>query len=258
MKSPAFQFYPNDWLSSRSVRLMDAEQRGWYIQLLCEAWQSVPQCTLPNDPEILWKLAGAKDKESFNERSNLVLTNFQQRSNMLFNARLERELIKQKVFSKQRSFAGKKSAEKRKRTLTSVESSLNENPTGGQRDSNITSTSTITSTTTVKREPPPLGKLTDLWKIGYKEAFGVEYAFQPKDGVAAAGLLKSSGMTPEALVEVARKAWGMREKFYCKNSVSLPSFFSQFNSIRSEIGGLKAAPSQEVSLRPSPLAQEAL
>lgn len=242
MKSPAFQFYPNDWLSSRAVRLMDAEQRGWYIQLLAEAWQSVPQCSLPNDPEILWKLAGAKDKEWFNERSNLVLTNFQQRSNLLFNARLERELSKQKVFSKQRSLAGKKSAEKRKRTLTTVEIPLNENPTEGQREINSTITSTITSTTTEKKTPSPTREFTDLWKSQYLETLGQPYMFQEvKDGSAVARLLKV-GLPPAHLIEIAKKAW-RHNGWYCqKHSKTIATFTSQFNSIRDEVGELSVKP----------------
>ena len=50
--SPAFQWYPKDWLSSLAVRNFDAEQRGWYIQLLNEAWENTPQGTLPDDPDV--------------------------------------------------------------------------------------------------------------------------------------------------------------------------------------------------------------
>lgn len=34
-KAPAFQFYPRDWLSSTSVRLMTFEERGILLELLC-------------------------------------------------------------------------------------------------------------------------------------------------------------------------------------------------------------------------------
>src|SRR3990167_9118902 len=84
-KSPAFQFYPSDWISSRAVRMMDAEQRGWYIQLLAEAWESDVQGSLPNDDALLRKLAGMNissiDAElSSKERWEFVKNQFRLRS----------------------------------------------------------------------------------------------------------------------------------------------------------------------------------
>lgn len=61
-KSPAFQFYPRDWLSSWRVQSMTPEQRGGYIQLLCHAWLQNPQGTLPDDPKILAQMSGLNDR----------------------------------------------------------------------------------------------------------------------------------------------------------------------------------------------------
>ena len=36
---PWFKFFATDWLSDANVRLMTSRQRGWYIDLLCWAWQ---------------------------------------------------------------------------------------------------------------------------------------------------------------------------------------------------------------------------
>jgi uncharacterized protein YdaU (DUF1376 family) len=117
MKSPAFQFYPKDWLASRSVRLMTDQQRGWYIQLLCEAWESEVQGTLPNDPKILWKLAGAASEQVFNACSTPVLQMFRISGDQLIHDRLVREIVKQKVWSEHCSNAGKLSAEKRRQAI---------------------------------------------------------------------------------------------------------------------------------------------
>ena len=38
-KSPAFQFYPNDWLSSPRITMMSPAEEGAYIRLLCYDWQ---------------------------------------------------------------------------------------------------------------------------------------------------------------------------------------------------------------------------
>lgn len=53
----AFEFFATDWISATS--LMDAEQRGWYIQMLAWAWgNSKIQGTLPADEEELLQIAG--------------------------------------------------------------------------------------------------------------------------------------------------------------------------------------------------------
>lgn len=58
-RPPAFQFYASNWISSTS--LMDAEQRGWYIQLLAWAWGNSPvQGCLPDDEDELYLIAGNK------------------------------------------------------------------------------------------------------------------------------------------------------------------------------------------------------
>lgn len=51
----AFLFKPEKWSSSNAVRNMGAEQIGWYIQLLSDAWDSkkTPQGTLPDDKNSL-------------------------------------------------------------------------------------------------------------------------------------------------------------------------------------------------------------
>jgi hypothetical protein len=74
----AFHWFPfryKEWFANRSVRLMKDFQKGWYISLLIECWMS--EGTLPNDPEILWQLAGADSREKFEAHSQLVLNEFE-------------------------------------------------------------------------------------------------------------------------------------------------------------------------------------
>ncbi len=70
-KSPAFQLYVNDWLGSQRVRMMDAEQRGWYFQLLAYAWHGDPSCSLPDDDTYLQRLVEARPRESPMDDSSL-------------------------------------------------------------------------------------------------------------------------------------------------------------------------------------------
>ena len=54
MKSPAFQFYPADYLADAKVQLMTLEEEGAYIRLLCYCWR---EGHLPNDDVALSRLA---------------------------------------------------------------------------------------------------------------------------------------------------------------------------------------------------------
>ena len=51
-KSPAFQFYPAEWLSSLQIAVMRPEHEGAYIRLLCYCWSS-GDCAIPDDDEQL-------------------------------------------------------------------------------------------------------------------------------------------------------------------------------------------------------------
>ena len=61
-KSPAFQFYPKDWLSSQRVAAMSSAQKGVYIDLLCHAWLA-DDCGLPDDDKVLLRLSKADHRK---------------------------------------------------------------------------------------------------------------------------------------------------------------------------------------------------
>lgn len=110
-KSPAFQFYPKDWLSSRNVRRMTPEQRGGYWELLAHAWLD-DGCSLPDDDNELAFLSGLGDR--WPECSENIRRCFEKKGNKLYNTRLLQEADKQEAYRKQCSDAGKRSAEVRK------------------------------------------------------------------------------------------------------------------------------------------------
>lgn len=55
-KIPGMYFYPADWLVAPEVRGMTDQQYRAYHTLLCTAWISTPQATLPNTDEELARL----------------------------------------------------------------------------------------------------------------------------------------------------------------------------------------------------------
>ena len=112
MKSPAFQFYANDWLSSPSVMLMSPAEEGAYIRLLAIDWA----CDgIPDNDEVLAKLSRLGD-EWCKGGYSLVKECFKphpKKEGYLTNARIESERKKQNDWAKKSSQGGKKSAAKR-------------------------------------------------------------------------------------------------------------------------------------------------
>lgn len=183
MRTPAFQFYPSDWLGSRSVRLMDAEQRGWYIQLLAESWESDTQATLPNDDALLRVLAGMNTRSTgVDERWEFVKKQFKKRGQIVYNERLMDEVAKQEENREKKRKAGEASAEARRAKREDIKTQhLNSNgarqqkstrvekrspsvPTEGQQNPTLQSSSSISSSasTSNKKEPPAHAELMDF------------------------------------------------------------------------------------------------
>jgi uncharacterized protein YdaU (DUF1376 family) len=95
---------PRDFMSSPDVEIMTCEEVGSYFLLLQKAWLGGENCTLPNDPARLAKLARVE------KVSELVLSKFMQdKDGRLFNERLKSEWDFAVKRSKDASKAAKKS-----------------------------------------------------------------------------------------------------------------------------------------------------
>lgn len=127
-KSPAFQFYPSNFLGSPSVRGMTAPELGVYILLLCLDWEldgftmeeASQLATSQRIPPAQFKAAWQKVRECFAEKRGRFR-----------NGRLDDERAKQKEWRRKSSKGGKLSAEKRaKGTSTTLEPPLENGSTG--------------------------------------------------------------------------------------------------------------------------------
>jgi hypothetical protein len=107
-KSPAFQFYPKDFLSDAKVIMMSREARGAYITLLCIDWLEdgfrkdlLPQYAgITNDGSAIAQLC-----ECFIAHPS--------KDGYVTNPRLQKERKKQEDYSKERSGSGKRGAKAR-------------------------------------------------------------------------------------------------------------------------------------------------
>ena len=114
-KAPAFQFYPNDFLSDANVISQSMQERGVYITLLCVCWQ---QGSLPSDVAPLARFCGLP-LQTFRKLWPAVQLCFQVSANgeRLVHARLDRERKKQREFRKAQSDKGKLGGRPRKLEL---------------------------------------------------------------------------------------------------------------------------------------------
>ncbi len=105
-KSPAFQFYPDSWLSSLDITLMTPAEEGAYIRLLCHAWLS-PDCGLPTDSNALRTLSRLGSAWSKSEA--LIKSKFREQDGRLFNDRLLEERRKQAIWREKSAKGGRNS-----------------------------------------------------------------------------------------------------------------------------------------------------
>jgi uncharacterized protein YdaU (DUF1376 family) len=128
-KAPAFQFYPNDFLSDANVIVMSMQERGCYITLICVCWQ---QGSLPSDTDQLARFC-ALPVPTFRKLWPAVEKCFRASgADRLVHPRLEKERKKQREFRKLQSDKGKASAASRR--ATTVQPRFNSGSTEGQPD----------------------------------------------------------------------------------------------------------------------------
>ncbi len=116
MKSPSFNFYPNNWLGSSRVSTMTPAQEGAYIRLLCYQWNSENQ-TIPDDDEALAMLSRLGPGWLDSKRS--ILKCFHPVDGIpgaLRNERLFHEFERIDALRKRRSAGGKKGMSSRWKT----------------------------------------------------------------------------------------------------------------------------------------------
>lgn len=116
--SPAFQFYPKEWLSSATVNLMTPAQEGGYFRLLCYAWLD-KDCSLPDDDVQLATLSRLGEgwlANGSNQMSTVVRKCFVPHPKLagrLVNVRLLKEREKQRLWREKSAKGGIKSGKTR-------------------------------------------------------------------------------------------------------------------------------------------------
>src|ERR1019366_3778521 len=100
MKSPAFQFYPKDILTSQRVALMSLEEEGAYRRAIDFCWL---HGHIPADAKQLSKLIGKGCTPRIARKGIEMFVNMPDDNSKLIHERLEVERKKQREFSNKRT-----------------------------------------------------------------------------------------------------------------------------------------------------------
>lgn len=157
-KSPAFQFYPQDYLASARVAEMTLEEEGAYIRLLCYCWTTG---SIPSDPDRCARLIGKGCSTAVATAVQLAFNGCSTDPQRMTHDRLEKEREKQLIYRKNASVAGKKSAEARA-AKSSTETTKNVRSTTVQRKVNSSSSSSDEDVCDSKSQ---VDQFAEFWSI---------------------------------------------------------------------------------------------
>jgi len=161
VNSPAFQFYPKDFLTDEIVVCMSNEQVGVYIRMLCMDWLNHG---LPADDATLCRVFQCDE-----QTLNICLTTFAENDGRVFNRRLDKERTKQQKRRAKMSKAGKASGKARRMKSLQHEQAFSERSPHVEQNGNSSSSSSTTTavdkkTSTKKFVKPTLEQVAEYCK----------------------------------------------------------------------------------------------
>lgn len=179
-KSPAFQFYPADWLSDLNVATMTEQEEGIYIRLLCYCWN---HGSLPANIDKITRLLKNGANHNATTLEPVLKCFVLNEDGDYINPRLEKERKKQEEHREKSSRGGKISAEIRQNKQELKGGSLLVED-GLTPKSNSSSSS---SSSTSNNKPNILSEKEKEWETLKQESFEKRWLGYPgkKDGKKA-------------------------------------------------------------------------
>jgi uncharacterized protein YdaU (DUF1376 family) len=235
-KSPAFQFYVNDWLGSLNIMLMTPAEEGGYIRLLAISW-GTEDCGLPDDDEQL-ALLSRLGEGWLNGASTKIRKCFIQKGNRLYNKRLLEERKKQEEWREKSRMGGIKSGKSRKIKYMEYKGSLNHPRSGPVEPKGNSSSSSSSSSSSLNKEKnkrsishSEVKKFLTHYGERFKFHFGTDPVIEwGKDGTLIKNLLKL--ITFENLKELLEAFFCSEDKFIQKTGYTIGIFKSQINKLQ--------------------------
>jgi len=149
-KAPAFQFYAADWLTDSSLRMVSAEARGVWIDLLCHSFlSSSPGYLAINghflDPKGIQKLSGISQKrfnKVFDELTRFGVVKMDEKGRYFC-----KRMVEDARLSKVRADSGKKGGNPNLVKQNASKQQANDKQTGKQK-----STPSYSSSSSIKKK----------------------------------------------------------------------------------------------------------
>lgn len=213
MSLPYFPFYPGDWLSSTRVRSLTLEERGAYLELLCNMWGFDGGCYLPDDDERLARIVGANAERWQSVRYALVDGPFavlETDGKRVTNKRLLEEWEKATNKSQRASESAKKRPKAANAEPAQGDGTANapanakrsHQPTHSYHRSQISEEEEEEDRTRARETPPaPPSPITDgvlAWRKWYEKQFGGKWPRNDWAGVMDSAI--NSGMNPAVVI----------------------------------------------------------
>jgi uncharacterized protein YdaU (DUF1376 family) len=211
LKSPAFQFYPSDFIADENVVLMTNQELGCYIKLMCYCWR---EGSIPADVSKIAKLCG-EDGSAMAQLWLAIENCFDSAiddASRLVHPRLEEERKKQDLFKKERKSAGKKGAKTRWRKGLKGDGSAIDQPSlshssaiGEPMAKHSSSSLSSSSSSTNNTSPPKRGRTV----IPYSDDFESFWGFYPrrvekKPAFAKWNALVKKGVSPDDIITACK------------------------------------------------------
>lgn len=216
---PFFPLYVDDWMSAQRTLSMTLSAQGAFVRALCLQWRDGHMPSSTSAWSLIFPTLSAGDLETVLAAFPACGDGFRR------NARLERErAIADQIKADRRRGAEKTNA---KRTLSarSAHAGGSLPPRNAQAQAQAH-----------QKKPPraartgPHAELIQFWEESWIESRQTPYAVEPKDGVAAAAILK---LAAGDLAEAKRRALALlgNQDAWMVQNASLPLLRSRWNQL---------------------------
>jgi uncharacterized protein YdaU (DUF1376 family) len=238
-KSPAFQFYPKDFLTSPKVRKMSHAERGVYITLLALCWLDG---SLPAEPAHLATELHIPLKQFSRMWAGPLSQCFVERDGRLVNERLEHERQKQDKFRRRQSDAATKRWESHGNATALPSLSHAGNATASERHmpepshpgNALQFASAFASPDSSQKErvrtphtvSEKAGAFSEWYRDTHERLFGIGYIGNPQRDYDAC-LRLCEAFSEKDLRDAALVWFGMDDDFATSGTRTIPKFASR-------------------------------
>ncbi|KKM17194.1 hypothetical protein LCGC14_1678180 [marine sediment metagenome] len=224
-KSPAFQFYPGDWLRSTDLQMCSMTTHGVWINCLCHMWFSKTRGKLKGTTAEIMKIIGCTEPEwleflAANKIHNFATVTVRYKNVTVTNRRMQNEeKARQGSRNRQKRYRDGQSNKK----VTSLSPTPSPSPKITSQDTTL---ATLLFTEIQKNDPNAKQPNYDTWTYDINKLHRID---------------KRSYEDIEAAIK-----WCQHDSFWCSNILSAKKLRKQFPKLRLQRTGTKPKPDIQI------------